>query len=77
MLFRSPDVIFKSTSVGTVLIFKFDPGLGTEASVPRFHGTGTCPSVPVRFRYEHPRYQGFGTRFLLPAALHKRHGYAK
>ena len=52
--------IWLESSVGTVLIFQFSPGFGTEASVPavsryQLHGT----SVLVLCS----RYQGFGTRF--------------
>ena len=37
------------TSVGTVLIFQFIPGFGTEDSVPtvqRYHGSGSYFSIP-------------------------------
>ena len=47
-----------SNSVGTVPIFKFSPGLGTEASIPRFQRTGSGTSILVPTS----QYQGFGTQ---------------
>ena len=48
-----------SNSVGTVPILQFSPGLGTEASIPRFHCTvsGTSLLVPTS------QYKAFGTQF--------------